>query len=142
MLIQLRRKHPVFRRKRFFEGRPMRVDQQVPDISWLRPSGEPMTDADWGVTYARTLTMVLNGSAIDERDQYGQRLRDTSFALFFNASHVAVDCMVPGRTTGTTWRLVFDTSAWPAAEPSAPRLTAGSLIEVGPRSLVVIQQAG
>ena len=142
MLIQLRREHPVFRRKRFFEGRPMRVDEQVPDISWLRPSGEPMTDADWAVTYARTLTMVLNGSAINERDQYGQRLHDTSFALFFNASHLAMDCMVPGRTTGATWRQVFDTSVWPATDRSAPRLAAGSRIEVGPRSLVVIQQVG
>ena len=141
MLIGLRRQHPVFRRKRFFEGRPMRVDTQVPDISWLRPSGEPMTDADWAVGHARTLTMVLNGAAIDERDQYGQRVHDTSFALFFNASHLAIGCLVPGRTTGATWRHVLDTTVWPAPEQSAALLDAGTWITVGPRCLVVIQQA-
>ena len=140
MLIRLRRQHPIFRRKRFFEGRPMRTDSHVPDISWLRPTGEPMTDADWRAGFALTLTMVLNGSAIDERDQYGQRLRDTSFTLFFNASHLGVDCTVPGRTTGTTWRQVLDTSVWPAPAQAHALRPAGARLELGPRSLVVLQQ--
>jgi glycogen operon protein len=140
MVIRLRRQHPIFRRKRFFEGRPLRVETTVPDISWLRPSGDPMSDGDWGVDYARTVTMVLNGEAIDERDRYGQRIRDTSFALFFNASHVPVQCTVPGRTTGATWRQVFDTAVWPPPPGPAPLLPAGAGVELLPRSLVVIQE--
>ena len=44
MLDRLRRRHPIFRRQRFFQGRRIESWDEVPDISWLRPTGEPMTD--------------------------------------------------------------------------------------------------
>ncbi|MCU0295308.1 MAG: glycogen debranching protein GlgX [Candidatus Nanopelagicales bacterium] len=139
LLTALRRRHPVFRRQRFFQGRRIESWDQVPDISWLRPSGDPMTDEDWQVGYAKTLTVVLNGAALNERDRFGQPLQDSSFALFFNASELPATCLVPGRTAHTHWRLVFDTAEWPAdAEP--PEVQAGALREVQPRSLVVIQE--
>jgi isoamylase len=138
MLIRLRHEHPIFRRKRFFEGRRIKAWNDVPDISWLQPSGEPMTPEDWHVGYAKTLTVVLNGSAIDERDPYGQRQRDSSFALFFNASELPATCMVPGRTTHARWRRVFDTAVWPPPRRHS-QVRAGSSIRVKERSLVVIQ---
>ena len=139
MLIRLRRDHPIFRRKRFFEGRRVRAWTDVPDISWLQPNGEVMTPEDWQVGYAKTLTVVLNGSAIDERDQYGQRQTDSSFALFFNASELPATCRVPGRTSQAKWRRVFDTAAWPQRRRTA-QLRGGSQIKVKERSLVVIQE--
>ncbi len=113
MLTGLRRAHPIFRRQRFFQGRKIVSWAKVPDISWLKPSGEPMTDENWRVGYAKTLTVVLNGDALDERDRFGMPVRDSSFAVFFNASELPAQCMVPGRTEATRWRLVFDTADWP-----------------------------
>jgi isoamylase len=139
MLIRLRRQHPIFRRKRFFQGRRIRKWDLVPDISWLQPSGEPMTAEDWQVGYAKTLTVVLNGSALNERDEYGQRLTDSSFALFFNAWELPATCMVPGRTTHNRWRRVFDTAQWPPPKRTAA-IRAGSMLEVRPRSLVLLQE--
>ena len=47
-LAQLRTQHPVFRRRRFFEGRPVqRRRDNLPDIAWLRPDGSEMTEQDW-----------------------------------------------------------------------------------------------
>src|SRR5207249_3694921 len=51
-LIALRRAHPLFRRRRWFEGRPIRG---VREIAWLRPDGTDMGDADWEVGYAKAL---------------------------------------------------------------------------------------
>ena len=45
-LIALRREHPVFRRRRWFQGRPIH-GEGVRDIGWFRPDGEQMTDEDW-----------------------------------------------------------------------------------------------
>ncbi len=36
-VIALRTEHPVFRRRRFFEGRPIRSGEQSRDIAWLTP---------------------------------------------------------------------------------------------------------
>ena len=42
----LRAAHPIFRRQRFFQGRPIH-GSSIDDIAWLRPDGRHMTDADW-----------------------------------------------------------------------------------------------
>ncbi|HQR78920.1 MAG TPA: glycogen debranching protein GlgX [Actinomycetota bacterium] len=138
-LIALRKSHPIFRRQRFFEGRRIESWDQVPDISWLQPSGEPMTDRDWQVGYAQTLTVVLNGSALKERDRFGQSIRDSSFAIFFNASEFSAQCLVPGRTAHTRWRLVFDTATWPGDREPAT-IEAGIVWPVRERSVVVLQE--
>ncbi len=139
MLTGLRRRHPIFRRHRFFEGRRVDSWNDVPDISWLRPTGEAMTQQDWQVGYAKTLTVVLNGAALNERDRFGRPVRDSSFALFFNASEVPAECVVPGRTTQARWRLVLDTAVWPD-QGAHTEVAAGAVRPVQARSLVVLQQ--
>ena len=59
--IALRTAHPVFRRRRFFEGRPIRSGEQARDIAWLTPSGEEMTPADWDSGFGKSLAVFLNG---------------------------------------------------------------------------------
>ena len=95
-VIELRLKHPIFRRRRFFEGRRISQWDEVPDISWLQPNGDPMTPHDWQVGYARTLTVVLNGSALNEKDRFGRDQQDRSFALFFNAADQDIGLHGPG----------------------------------------------
>ena len=63
-LSELRHRHPIFRRRHFFEGRPVQGDvaDHEPDIAWYTPAGTRMSDDDWRVGYARTLAVFLNGS--------------------------------------------------------------------------------
>ena len=97
-LIALRRAHPVFRRRRFFQGHPLRgtgPTDQLPDIGWFRPDGQPMTDADWEVGYAKSLGVFLNGIAIPDPDVHGRPIVDDSFYLMFNGWDQEIDFTLP-----------------------------------------------
>ena len=61
-LVRLRMEHPVFRRRRFFQGKDVR-GHLGDDVAWLRPDGQTMDDDDWGNGFARSLGMFLNGRA-------------------------------------------------------------------------------
>ncbi|HYN57897.1 MAG TPA: glycogen debranching protein GlgX [Motilibacterales bacterium] len=140
-VIGLRMRHPIFRRRRFFEGKRISEWDKVPDISWLQPNAEPMTQNDWQVGYAKTLTVVLNGSALNEKDRFGRPQEDKSFALFFNAADHPTTCLIPGRAAGMRWLEVLDTADWPVPD-HRPAVThrAGEHRVVQSRSVVVLQE--
>ena len=48
-LARLRRRHPIFRRRKFFAGGSVPESGGLDDIVWLRNTGEQMSDEDWGV---------------------------------------------------------------------------------------------
>ena len=77
-LARLRAAHPVFRRRRFFQGRPIH-GSDVADIAWLRPDAAPMTDYDWHTPHS--LAAFLNGRGIPDRDEVGEPVVDDSFLL-------------------------------------------------------------
>ena len=81
-LTHLRAQHPLFRRRRFFDGQPV-GDSGVADIAWLRRDGNPMTERDWRT--GSTITVFLNGRGIPEPDALGEPIVDDSFLLLFNA---------------------------------------------------------
>jgi glycogen operon protein len=146
-LSALRRAHPVFRRRRFFSGRPARADPGgLRDIVWLTPSGPEMTDADWYAGYARSLAVFLNGDAITEPGPRGEPVRDAHFLLLFNAHSDAVRFVLPGADHADRWHVVVDTAAlpsrpgtgaggWPAVLP------AGAAVDVTGRSVMVLRAA-
>ena len=104
-IIAFRRDHPVFRRRRWFQGRPIRG---TVDIGWFKPDGKSMTDEDWDVGYARSLGVFLNGNAIQSHDERGRSITDDSFLLLFNAHTAGVGWTIPPEY-GSAWRLVLDT---------------------------------
>ena len=59
-LIELRQRHPVFRRTRFFDG----TGEQLPDVWWMRPDGRRMTRRDWDNTGSRAIGAFLNGEEL------------------------------------------------------------------------------
>src|SRR3954447_3438019 len=71
-LLALRRDHPVFRQRAFFQGRAVHPDG-VKDIAWFTPRGEEMSDNDWSSSSARTLGMFLSGEGIRTRGPRGER---------------------------------------------------------------------
>jgi isoamylase len=104
-LIELRRDHPVFRRRRWFQGRPIRG---TVDIGWFKPTGKAMTDRDWVSGHERSLGVFLNGKGIPDRDERGRPLVDDSFLLLFNAHFRPVKWTLP-KQYGGPWRLLLDT---------------------------------
>jgi isoamylase len=125
-LIALRAAHPVFRRRRFFEGRPLR-GSEISDIAWLRPDGVEMSDEDWDVGFARSLAVFLNGRALPDPDPLGQRIHDDTFLVLLNAHDDTVPFTTPPATWAESWTTVVDT-----ADPDAPARTcpAGGTVDV------------
>ena len=62
-LARLRKEHPTFRRSRFFDGRPVKMEEgaPIPDIVWLRPDGTVMQPEDWDSGFGRAIGVFLNG---------------------------------------------------------------------------------
>ncbi|MBB4916510.1 glycogen debranching protein GlgX [Streptosporangium saharense] len=107
-LSELRREHPVFRRRRFFHGR--RAEDGTRDIVWFTPSGEEMSAADWHTGYAKSLTVFLNGSAITEPGPRGETIVDDSFLLLINGHHEDLAFTIPDGRYGAHWQPVLNTA--------------------------------
>ncbi len=108
-LIALRKKHPVFRRRKFFQGRSIK-GAGIKDIQWLHPAGREMTDEEWKQESARCLGVFLAGEGLGEADERGQPVTDNSFVLLLNAHHENVDFLLPGLDAQKSWVTLVDTS--------------------------------
>ncbi|MDG4862578.1 glycogen debranching protein GlgX [Streptomyces sp. T-3] len=137
----LRRDHPVFRRRRFFHGRPVEgTHDDLSDISWFTPGGKEMRQRDWNRAHARALTVFLNGNAISEPGARGERIQDDSFLLMFNASAASQEFVVPV-DHGRQWQVIVDTSRPDGVPPgTGPKVRAGERLTLIDRSLTVLQR--
>ncbi|WP_411720883.1 glycogen debranching protein GlgX [Mycetocola sp.] len=137
-VVRLRKEHPVFRRSRFFDGRPVRrgEGEPLPDIVWLNQDGEEMQPEDWDENLARTVGVFFNGQGIRERDARGQAITDVNFLLFFNAGAEDAEFTLPPEEYSPAWEIVVDTAGEGA--DSVPR-PAGAQQPVAARSLIVMR---
>jgi glycogen operon protein len=156
-VIEMRHNHPVFRRRRFFAGRPIRRGDELRDIAWFTPGGEEMSEQDWESGFGRSIMVFLNGDGITDLNRRGERVRDDSFLMCFNAHDDEIDMTVP-HGYGTEWTVVVDTATGEVfAEsgggvvvgvvagdrPTEPRsVGAGDTLPVAARSLLVLQRTG
>ncbi|MFD6418705.1 glycogen debranching protein GlgX [Streptomyces sp. NPDC060194] len=140
-MVRLRREHAVFRRRRFFHGRPVAgTHDDLSDIAWFTPEGEEMKGEDWQAAHAKALTVFLNGHAISEPGPRGERITDDSFLLMFNASAETIDFAVPV-DHGRQWQVVVDTSEAQGVPPGeGPKVAQGEHVTLVGRSLVVLQR--
>jgi isoamylase len=135
---QLRTNHPVFRRRRFFEGRPMRRGDEIGDIAWLTPTGREMTQEDWDSGFGKCVAVFLNGNAIREPNARGERVVDDSFLLCFNAHQDAVDFVIPDGDYGQEWTAELDTTE--STGTTERVMKAGEKISVPGRSLLIFRK--
>jgi glycogen operon protein len=139
-LVQLRKDHPVFRRRRFFAGDAAHGGKsELGDIEWFAPQGNEMDELDWRNGYARSLMVFLNGDAIPEPDHLGRTIVDDHFLLLFNAHSEPVDFILPPKDYGALWQVRLDTTSASAPEPEDWK--AGSEHAVPGRSVVVLSSA-
>jgi glycogen operon protein len=149
----IRHAHPVFRRRRFFLGRPLirgaGDDAELHDIAWFTPSGDEMTDRDWSSGFGQSIVVFLNGDAIPDVDERGDRVVDDSFLLCFNASAEDIETTLPDARYGRAWAVVIDTARGevvtlataPGTVPAAPRTAPpGGTLTAAARSLLVLQR--
>jgi glycogen operon protein len=107
-VVELRRRHPVFRRRRFFEGRALR-GAGVKDIAWLKPDGAEMSDQEWDHDFARCLGVFLGGEHLGEVDARGRPVTDDDFIMLFNAHQGEIAFTLPA-LAGSRWLMVLDTA--------------------------------
>ncbi len=136
-LINLRRKHPVFRRKDFFlatssENEPVHLQE----ISWqaLQPGQQ-----DWGHD-CHTLAFTLNGSQLPEKDD------DDFFVMLNGHRDQTATFTIPSPPTLHTdrcWKKIIDTAARPPADflskKNAPPVMPGKSVTVAAMGCVVLQ---
>jgi isoamylase len=141
-LIRLRNRHPVFCRRRWFQGRDPH-GSGVGDIGWFTPSGAEMSENDWQAGFAKSLGVFLNGKAIGTPNERGDRVVDDSFYIMFNAHQEPVDFRLPPKAWGERWTKVFDTND-PDDEMSEERLgrrmRAAGVVRVESWSLVLLRR--
>lgn len=138
-LIRFRRDHVVFRRPKFFQGRPIR-GLDIKDVMWLNPSGKEMGDEEWANGFSRSIGVLMSGQALDVRDDHDQPITDDTYVMFFNAHHEELAFHLPRiRTSRAAWELLLDTSRETGFSSEKPHYAHAAEIKVAGRSMVVLK---
>src|SRR5690625_3296846 len=135
-LIAFRADHPVLRRRRFFNGSTSAANglPELPDIAWFEPSGVPMDTEAWTTSYARSLTVFLNGEALEEPDMTGGRIVDDSLLVLISANAEDLELTLPA-DYGAAWAPVLSTDT----ELDLPdEIAAGATVTVTGRCIVIL----
>jgi glycogen operon protein len=138
-LVAFRHDHPIFHRRRFFQGRAIH-GAQVEDVEWFTHEGVQMAEENWGEGFAKSVAVFLNGEAIPTLDEHGLQVRDDSFYMIFNAHYEPLVFHLPDKVWSRRWELLLDTArGWLS---TAEILEAGQALEVADRSALVLRKAG
>jgi len=136
-LIHFRANHRAFRRRQFFQGRPLHGNE-AGDVGWYDPNGTKMTDEDWNNAEVRAMTMFLSGSGL-EKDARGEEVHDDSFLILVNAAANGVEFIVPAELPFSRWKIAIDTIAGVLEPLDPPEYEAGEAITLDARGVVVLQ---
>ncbi len=136
-LLELRRAHPVFRQRHFFEGKPARPNGRK-DLAWFDPDGRELSDPGWWDPELRTLGMFLAGDGIRSRHPDGTPILDDSFLLWLHAADEEITVRLPGDGVwAAEYQPVLDTSGRHAA--GARTIRAGSTVRLASRSCFLLR---
>jgi glycogen operon protein len=140
-VIALRRDHPVFRRRKFFQGQAIH-GSGVKDIGWFTPDGHEMDETHWRAPDISTLGVFLNGDELPERGPRGQRIADSSYLLLLNGGTEPALFTLPGDPWAKEYELVADTGLAYVRPPGAdaPSYLAGEELSMTSRSLAVLRR--
>jgi glycogen operon protein len=138
-LIAFRSQHPVFRRRRWFRGRPSNGRGSA-DIAWFKPDGVEMSEQDWTEWFAKSFAVFLNGHLLGDRDDDGRRMRDDSFLLLSNAHVDVVTFTLPELSWGRSWIPVIDTVDPDGFVERGSELGAGATTDRAGLSLLVLRR--
>ncbi len=132
-LIDIRHKHPIFRRSKFLTGKEV-GEKGIRDVVWLSPHGHEMNDHDWNEPGARCLGAYLFRSI----EAGPAPADDEMFCILMSAADHAIDFQLPEPMLHGKWRTVFDTSK-PSEETSGETFGGGHRYNLQPRSFVLLE---
>ena len=97
-----------------------------------------MTDNDWDNGYAKSVGVLLNGSAISTPDAFGRRVIDDSFLLMFNASELDLTWTMPSALWPKSWTVELDSAL---IHVPGTTLSAEATVSLLQRSVLVLRSA-
>ena len=135
-LIALRKNHPTFCRRKWFQGQPIK-GIGVEDIAWFLPEGTEMTDEHWNTSFAKSLAVYLNGKGVHTTSPKGEPIVDDSFYIIFNAHHEPLEYVLPSAKYGKQWKTVLDTVE--GVVNGDKTFKPGDRVKVEARSIILLQ---
>ena len=137
-LINIRKQHPVFCRKNWFKGSPVK-ENGVNDIACFLPSGQTMNEQDWHIPIgeAQSIAIFLNGKGINSVDAAGEKITDVNFYMIYNSSVEQINYKLPEAAYGRSWVPVMDTMLQVSSDPN---YLAESIVTVGGRSVMLLKE--
>jgi glycogen operon protein len=136
-LIELRKKHPNLRRRKFYQDRSVR-NSIVKDIAWFAADGHEMTEDEWNAGWIRSLAVLFNGETLDTVDEMGRQLIDDTFLILINSYHDPVAYKLPPTPNNRNWRNVLDTGNLESPFSNGP---VEKDLEIAGRSLRLLREA-
>ena len=131
-VFAIRAANPVLRRRNYFRHEP-RVPGGAKDLTWLRPDGGEMAEADWADAANHVLGMLILGEATDEVDERGRRLRGEAILLLANGGARSRPFTLPLMETPGGWIEILNT-----AHP-VPRTVRQGKVSVVAHSLMLLR---
>ncbi|MDY6783828.1 MAG: glycogen debranching protein GlgX [Cyanobacteriota bacterium] len=138
-LTRFLREHPVFRRRKWFQGRAI-YGSGIGDLAWFNPDGAEMTEEQWQVGYAKAIAIFLNGEEIGTPGPRGERIVDDSFLVLFNAHWETIEFTLPSRLRQQQWGAIIDTTQPNFIEDRDIVYRANRAVSVCDRSLMVLKR--
>ena len=139
-LIHFRKEHPVFRRPKFLQGKPVPGSENK-DVMWFNPGGNEMSNEEWASPFVRCLGMLLSGDPQDVVDSRGEPLRDETFLLLINAHYEAIPFVLPGEES-LEWELLLDTATEGGFLPKPKKFLSGDDVDLRDRSACLLRLTG
>ena len=147
-LITLRKDHPNFRRRKFYQDRQISPsksgtqhvgDIDEKDICWYRPDGEEMTEEEWGAGWVRCMGVRISGKTLDDVDRYGEPIGDETFLFCLNPHHEPIKFYMPPCPADCGWEMLVDTNDPVCGKKKQVR--PGRFYEMTDRSAVLFREA-
>ncbi|MBF2036293.1 MAG: glycogen debranching protein GlgX [Leptolyngbyaceae cyanobacterium T60_A2020_046] len=136
-LLHFRRRHPIFRRRDWFQGRDIH-GSGIHDLGWFNPDGTASSDDDWHDGLTKAIAVFLNGEAIPSPDHHGNRVVDDSFLMLFNAQAEAQPFVIADVLKTRPWAIALDTKL-DEGFIDPPQTVSGDTVVVAARSLLLLE---
>ena len=132
-LIRIFNDNPVLRHRDFLNGRPL-TPGGTKDVTWIRPDGEEMTEAEWSDHELRSIGMLLSGRGTDEVDQRGRLVYGDTILLLLNGGTRSRPYTLPRVEWPGIWEELLNT-----ARSSGVRRVQGSIVNLTAHSVVLLR---
>ncbi|MET4134313.1 glycogen debranching protein GlgX [Pseudarthrobacter sp. PvP090] len=132
-VVRLRQDYPVFRRRTYFDGRPVAPAEglRLPDILWLNADGTPRTADQWDQSWGKSLACYLSGNGVRTR----RNEPENDFLIVFNASSHDVPHHAPAEYFPAEWEVAL--TSWDGPAPA--QILAGTVYNVPAHSTWILR---